>query len=122
MKTQSKYITRYTEASNPKYGTFTRRQILLTLPRVQWLDRQLDYEPWPEIVIPEPPAKEEKPKPKPRPCIKLTDELTEREAKAWALHCKGLIVLKIAEAMGCSPNAASKALARAKEKQGIGLE
>jgi DNA-binding CsgD family transcriptional regulator len=48
--------------------------------------------------------------------------LTEREAKAWALHCKGYIVLKIAEAMGCSPNAASKALARAKEKQGIGLK
>jgi len=120
MKTQSKYITRYTEVTNPKYGTFARRQILLTLPRVLWLDRQPDYEPWPEIAPPAPVVREAKPKP--RPCIKLTDELTEREAKAWALHCKGLIVLKIAEAMGCSPNAASKALARAKEKQGIGLK
>jgi len=121
MEKQSRYITRYTEASNPKYGTFARRQILLSLPRVKWLDRQPDYEPWPDLP-PEPVIMEEKPKPKPRPCIKLTDELTEREATAWSLHCKGFIVLKIAEAMGCSPNAASKALARAKEKQGIGLK
>jgi len=99
------------------------RRVLLSLPRVRWLERQPDYKPWPAL-------QESKPEPVPdyqptkhsfRPQLR-SDELSERQKQAWALYLEGLSVKQVGEKMGISSNAASKLLAQAREKQGIGLD
>jgi len=49
-------------------------------------------------------------------------ELSERQKRAWDLYQTDLTVIQIGMEMGCTPNAASKLVAQAKEKLGIGLE
>lgn len=124
MEKQSKYITKYTDVDNPKYGTFARRNILLSLPRVKWLDRQPDYTPWPDL----PPVAQAEDKPerkttryKFRPHLR-NDKLTEMQQRAWDLHRNGLSYVRIGVEMNKSTNAVSKLIAQAREKLGIDLE
>jgi DNA-directed RNA polymerase specialized sigma24 family protein len=124
MEKQSKYITKYTDVDNPKYGTFTRRNILLSLPRVKWLDRQPDYTPWPEL--PTIVQTEDKPERKPTRCTfrphTRSNQLTPLQQQAWDLHCQGLSHAKISVEMNKSTNAIGKLLAQAREKLGIDLK
>ena len=124
MEKQSKYITKYTDVDNPKYGTFTRRNILLSLPRVKWLDRQPDYTPWPDL--PPPAQPEDKPKHTPtrytfRPQTR-SDQLTPLQQQVWDLHRQGLSHVKIGVEMNKSTNAIGKLIAQAREKLGIDLK
>ena len=127
MEKQSKYITKYTDVDNPKYGTFTRRNILLSLPRVKWLDRQPDYTPWPEL--PTIVQTEDKPERKPvvntrytfRPHMR-SDKLTPLQQQVWDLHRQGLSQPQIGQQMGKSTNAIAKLIAQAREKLGIDLK
>ena len=126
MEKQSKYITKYTDVDNPKYGTFTRRNILLSLPRVKWLDRQPDYTPWPDL--PAVVQTEDKPERKPvktrytfRPHMR-SDKLTPLQQQVWDLHRKGLSHPQIGQQMGKSTNAVAKLIAQAREKLGIDLK
>jgi DNA-binding CsgD family transcriptional regulator len=125
MEKQSKYVTQYTDYTRPKHSSFARRQILLSLPRVQWLDRQPDYEPWPpvpEMPVQLPaPSSASRPRPRPTTPTRPTDELSAREQKALELSAGGMLVKDIAVIIGCSRNAASKVLNRARQKKGIGL-
>lgn len=123
----SKYITKYTDTDNPKYGTFTRRNILLSLPRVKWLERQPDYTPWPPL----PPitAPEVRTDHKPINTRKFSfrpqtrnNELSPSQQQAWNLHRNGKSHAQIGEEMGKSSNAIGKLLAQAREKLGINLK
>lgn len=120
MNRVSKYIH---VRSGISCGPGDGRRVLLSLPRVEWLERQPDYVPWP-------PLKEPEPEPVPdfqptrydlRPHLR-SHELSQRQRDAWALHLGGASNQKIAEWMGCTTNAVGKLLAQAREKQGIGLE
>ncbi len=120
MNRVSKYIH---VRSGISCGPGDGRRVLLSLPRVEWLERQPDYEPWP-------PLKEPEPEPVPdfqptrydlRPHLR-SHELSERQKQAWDLYQSDLTVTQIGEKMDCTPNAASKLVAQAKEKLGIGLE
>lgn len=120
MNRVSKYIH---VRSGISCGPGDGRRVLLSLPRVEWLERQPDYEPWP-------PLKEPVPVPVPdfqparydlRPHLRR-HELSQRQRDAWAMHLGGASNQKIAEWMGCTTNAVGKLLAQAREKQGIGLE
>ena len=124
MEKQSKYITKYTDVDNPKYGTFTRRNILLSLPRVKWLDRQPDYTPWPDL--PAVVQTEVKPERKStrytfRPHLR-NDKLSEMQQEAWNLHCEGKTNVQIGVELNKSANAVCKLLAQAREKLGIDLK
>ena len=131
----SKYISVTPGAAEPK--TFGRR-VLLSLPRVRWLEAQPDYQPWPPL--PEGGSDDGdldtesgsgsmvrgSPDYKPnryifRPQYRRND-LSDRQRSAWEFHCSGLTMRQIGENMGCSANAASKLVAQAREKLGIGLE
>jgi DNA-directed RNA polymerase specialized sigma24 family protein len=114
-----------------RYDAKDQRHIVMSLPRVRWLERDPDYKP------PAPPDNEQKVDRRKdnrvanraktvgargfRPEMR-SDELTPHEANIWAMHRKGLMVVQIASELGLTVNAASKALNRAREKQGIGLE
>lgn len=124
MEKQSKYITKYTDVDNLKYGTFTRRNILLSLPRVKWLDRQPDYTPWPDL--PTIVQTEIKPERKStrytfRPHLR-NDKLTPLQQQVWDLHRQGLSHPQIGQQMGKSTNAVAKLIAQAREKLGIDLK
>ncbi len=120
MQRVSKYIH---VRSGISCGPGDGRRVLLSLPRVEWLERQPDYEPWPPLKEPEPepvpdfqPARYDL-----RPHLR-SHELSERQKRAWDLYQTDLTVIQIGMEMGCTPNAASKLVAQAKEKLGIGLE
>lgn len=118
----SKYIRSHSGISS---GPGDGRRILLSLPRVEWLERQPDYTPWP-------PLEEPKPEPEPVPDFQparynlrphmRSHELSNRQRQAWALHLGGLSMAQIGEKMSCTANAASKLVSQAREKLGIGLE
>ena len=117
-------VSRYIHVrSGTSCGPGDGRRVLLSLPRVQWLERQPDYKPWPAL---------QEPKPEPVPDYQPTrytlrpqcrnHALSERQKQAWALYFEGLSVKQVGEKMGISANAASKLLSQAREKQGIGLD
>ena len=57
-----------------------------------------------------------------RRASKPLDTLTDYQSMVWHMHNKeGWPVVKIAEALGRSPNAVGKALGQARQKLGIGL-
>lgn len=112
------------------YDAKDQRHIVMSLPRVRWLERDPDYKP------PAPIPEEQKidrrkdnrvanraivATPRSFRHTQLNDELSPREAMIWKLHLKGLMVVEIAKELDSPPNAISKALCRAREKQGIGL-
>lgn len=117
----SKYISIRSGISEPQSAG---RRVLMSLPRVRWLEAQPDYTPWPplEEPRPEPPAVEPEP-------VRYTlrpqshnYELSDRQKLAWTMHSEGLSVKQVAENMKVSRNAASKLLAQAREKLGIELK
>lgn len=117
---QSKYVSVSPAVGAPQG---TARRVLLSLPRVRWLEAQPDYEPWPELKEPEP-----EPEPEPKKPARYTlrpetrsNELSNRQRQAWALHLGGLSMAQIGEKMDCSANAAGKLVQQAREKLGIGL-
>ena len=120
MNKVSKYIH---VRSGISCGPGDGRRVLLSLPRVEWLERQPDYTPWP-------PLKEPEPEPVPdfqptrcdlRPQLR-SHELSNRQRQAWNLHLAGLTMKQIGEKMDCTDNAASHLVCQAREKLGIGLE
>jgi len=117
----SKYITIRPGVSSPQGA---ERRVLLSLPKVKWLEAQPDYQPWPPLREPEP----EPPKPSPPPTRYTfrpetrSNELSARQRQAWALHLGGLSMAQIGEKMSCTSNAAGKLVGQAREKLGIGLE
>lgn len=116
----SKYISIRSGISEPQS---VGRRVLMSLPRVRWLEAQPDYEPWPPLEEPKP---EPPPEPEParyelRPQLR-SNEMSDRQKAAWAMHNEGLSNIQIAERMKITPNAAGKLLAQAREKLGIGLE
>ena len=116
----SKYISIRSGISEPQSAG---RRVLMSLPRVKWLEAQPDYEPWPPLEEPKP---EPPPEPEParysfRPQLR-SNEMSDRQKEAWAMHGEGLSNIQIAERMKITPNAAGKLLAQAREKLGIGLE
>lgn len=126
----SKYIEPFCDNRSGGASTYTRRRILISLPRVKWLERQPDYVPWPPLVEPQPePVEAVKPKApqqqKGRYAVCRSsapnDELSTQQRQIWALHLGGLTVAQIATKVGKTPNATSKALAQARLKLGIGL-
>lgn len=118
----SKYISIRSGISEPQSAG---RRVLMSLPRVRWLEAQPDYEPWP-------PLEELKMEPAPEPETEpqryvfrpqaRNYELSDRQREAWKMYDEGLSVKQVAEKMNISRNAASKLLAQAREKLGIGLE
>ena len=122
MNRVSKYIH---VRSGISCGPGDGRRVLLSLPRVEWLERQPDYVPWP-------PLKEPAPAPEPVPDFQPTrydlrphlrsHELSNRQRQAWNLHLAGLSMKQIGAKMDCTDNAASKLVSQAREKLGIGLE
>ena len=123
MQKVSKYIhVRSSISCGPGDG----RRVLLSLPRVRWLERQPDYTPWPplETPLPKPEIKGEQINTRRhlfRPQLR-SDELTQRQRQAWALHIGGHSHAEIGERMCCSVNAASKLIGQAREKLGVGLK
>ncbi len=118
MNRVSKYIH---VRSGISCGPGDGRRVLLSLPRVEWLERQPDYEPWPPLKEPEPEPDFQPTKHSFRPQLR-SHELSERQKQAWDLYQSDLTVTQIGAKMDCTPNAASKLVAQAKEKLGIGLE
>ena len=120
MNKVSKYIH---VRSGISCGPGDGRRVLLSLPRVQWLERQPDYVPWPPLKEPEPePVPDFQPtKHSFRPQLR-SDELSERQRQAWNLHLAKLSMKQIGEKMNCTPNAVGKLVAQAREKLGIGLK
>ena len=118
MNRVSKYIH---VRSGISCGPGDGRRVLLSLPRVEWLERQPDYEPWPPLKEPEPEPDFQPTKHSFRPQLR-SHELSNRQRQAWNLHLGGMTMIQIGAKMDCTPNAASKLVAQAKEKLGIGLE
>ena len=118
MNRVSKYIH---VRSGISCGPGDGRRVLLSLPRVEWLERQPDYEPWPPLKEPEPEPDFQPTKHSFRPQLR-SHELSVRQRQAWNLHLGGMTMIQIGAKMDCTPNAASKLVAQAKEKLGIGLE
>ena len=118
----SKYIN---VRSGISCGPGDGRRVLLSLPRVQWLERQPDYAPWPplEKLKPEPePEQEHQPARYTfRPQLR-NNELSVRQRQAWNLHLAGMSMKQIGEKMDCTDNAASKLVAQARDKLGVGLD
>lgn len=99
------------------------RVFVISLPRVRWLERDPDYratglvaETADEYEEPAPVALVKKPRPTQR-----SDALSPAQKQAWDLHRSGFSVNRVAVEMNRSRNAASKLLAQAREKLGIGL-
>lgn len=119
---QSKYISIRSGVSSSQGDA---RRVLLSLPRVKWLDRQPDYMPWP-------PLEEPKPKPKivtgfrPAPYTLKphlrNDKLSLMQQHAWDLHLSGKTNVQIGVEMNKSTNAVGKLLGQAREKLGIILK
>ena len=104
-----------------KYITVNeQRRVLLSLPRVKWLEAQPDYVPWPPLVEspPKPVVDFQPARYDSRPQQRSYD-LTARQKQVWGLHREGKSNKEIAELMGSSPNAVGKLLAQAREKLGI---
>lgn len=127
----SKYIEPVCDNRSAGVGNRNRRRILMSLPRLKWLERQEDYVPWTLPPEPEPEPEEEKPGDKQsrhngRYAAHRTsehrDELTPQQRQVWALHLGGMSVVEIAARVGKSPNAASKMLCQARQKLGVGLK
>ena len=113
-----------------KYNAKDQRHMMISLPRVRWLERDPDYRPpAPPIGIKEDRRKDARIGNKPitggvkydRPAQR-SDALSLAQKQAWDLHLQGFPVYKIGVEMNRSTNAASKLLAQAREKLGIGLE
>lgn len=119
---QSKYISIRSGVSSSQGDA---RRVLLSLPRVKWLDRQPDYMPWP-------PLEEPKPKPKivtgfrPAPYAfkphLRNDKLSLMQQHAWELHLSGKTNVQIGVEMNKSTNAVGKLLVQARLKLGINLK
>ena len=128
----SRYISVTPGVSEPR--NFGRR-VLLSLPRVRWLEAQPDYQPWPPLPVDGPVSDAESGVAQDleddrkvshnrcvfRPHLRRND-LSDRQRSAWDFYRSGLTMRQIGENMGCSANAASKLVAQAREKLGIGLE
>ena len=122
MNKVSKYIH---VRSGISCGPGDGRRVLLSLPRVRWLEAQPDYVPWP-------PLKEPEPEPEAVPDYQPTrytfrpqqrsDALSAAQQQAWDLYCGGMSIVQIGVETNRSTNAAAKLIAQAKEKLGIGLE
>lgn len=106
-----------------KYITVNeQRRVLLSLPRVKWLEAQPDYEPWPPLVeAPKPVADYQPARYDSRP-QKRSHELTARQKQAWDYHTEGKTNKEIALIMGSTNNAVGKLLEQAREKLGVGLK
>ncbi len=112
------------------YDAKDQRHIVMSLPRVRWLERDPEYKP-PALILEEQKIDRRKDNrvanraivapPRAFRPAQRNDELSPREAKIWMMHSKGMLVVQIAKELGVAPNAVSKALCRAREKQGIGL-
>lgn len=122
----SRYIEPICDNRSGGTATYTRRRILISLPRVKWLERQPDYVPWPPLVEPQPVKPQAPPRPvnryDPRPGPVRRDELTTQQRQIWALHLGGMLVTDIAKKLQKTPNAVSKSLAEARQKLGVGLK
>ena len=102
----------------------TGRRVLLSLPRVRWLEAQPDYTPWPPLETPKPPPPAV-PDYKPgkytlRPQYR-NDRLSDAQKRAWDLHRSGMSHMWIGVEMNKTTNAVGKLIAQAREKLGIGL-
>lgn len=98
-----------------------QRRVLISLPRIKWLERQPDYKPWPPLED----ISKTEPEPRParydcRPQAR-NYELTERQKQAWDLHSENKSHKEIAEILGSTTNAVGKLLEQAREKLGVGL-
>jgi hypothetical protein len=110
-----------------KYDAKDQRHMLISLPRVKWLERDPDY----KLPVPPKEIKEDRRKDArignkagvkyDRPAQR-SDELSSAQKQAWDLYSGGMSVVNIGVEMNRSTNAASKLVAQAKEKLGIGLE
>ena len=122
MQKQSKYIVPLCD--NRSSTNNQRRADLMSLPRLSWLDRQPDYDPWPET---EPPHVEPRPiEPQKRKNGRFasspSDVMSKAQIKVWEMHMADISIAEIARRVGKSPNAVSKLLCAARHKQGIGLK
>jgi len=119
----SRYIDQLSESRSAGINGRTRRRVLLSLPRIQWLERQPDYTPWPPLQEDTPEAPQEPPaKTKFRHWSPSSnDTLTPQQQKIWEMHSSGMSVVEIAERLGKTRNAASKSLQEARLKMGVGL-
>ncbi len=108
------------------YDPKDQRHVLVSLPRVRWLERDPDYKP-PRSDEPPPridrrkdakisPSKVRGFRPQAR-----NDELSPAQKEAWTLHLSGMKLAEIGEKMGRSANAAGKLLIQAREKLGVEL-
>jgi DNA-binding CsgD family transcriptional regulator len=113
-----------------KYDPKDQRHMLISLPRVKWLERDPDYRPpAPPVEIKEDRRKDARIGNKAitggvkydRPAQR-SDALSPAQKQAWDLYSDGMSFVNIGVEMNRSTNAASKLVAQAKEKLGIGLE
>jgi hypothetical protein len=130
----SKWIEPICDNRSGGASHYQRRRILISLPRVKWLDRQPDYEPWPDLPSPEPePEPERKTSEQPRDNGRFgsyrastpsapNDRMSPQQREIWEMHLAGLPVVTIATRVGKSANAVSKSLSNARHKLGIGLK
>lgn len=121
IEAQSKYIT--IKPGVPSSHGDSRR-VLLSLPRVKWLDSQPDYEPWPPLEPPRPsvagkPINTRKFSFRPQT---RSDKLSAMQQEAWDLHCSGKTHVQIGVEMNKTTNAVGKLIAQAREKLGISLK
>jgi len=110
-----------------KYDAKDQRHMLISLPRVKWLERDPDY----KLPVPPKEIKEDRRKDArignkagvkyDRPAQR-SDALSSAQKQAWDLYSGGMSFVNIGVEMNRSTNAASKLVAQAKEKLGIGLE
>lgn len=112
----SKYITINHSGISSKHGD--GRRVLLSMPRVKWLEAQPDYTPWPPLEEKQPKQETKINQPtryQYRPHLRK-NELSDRQRQAWTLSMENYTRRQIAEKMQCSQNAVAKLIAQAREK------
>jgi DNA-binding CsgD family transcriptional regulator len=104
-----------------------QRHVLVSLPRVKWLERDPEYRR--PTVVEEPKVDRRKDnrvgnkaKVSPSTYRPRNDELSDAQRQAWLMHKEGKTMAQIGVQLKRSTNAASKLVAQAREKLGVGLK
>jgi hypothetical protein len=114
-----------------RYDAKDQKHILMSLPRVKWLERDPDYKPPQPLEVEQKIDRRKDNRVANR--AKVTgsrgfrpqtrnDDLSPAQKQAWELQCSGLLLADIGVQMNRSSNAVGKLLAQAREKLGIGLK
>jgi DNA-binding CsgD family transcriptional regulator len=98
-----------------------QKHIYVTLPRVQWLERDPEYRA-PAYVEPKQPERKKDARKKAMRPLPKSGELTLDQFRAFRLYSEGMTLVAIGVEMNRSTNAVRKLLNRASEKQGIELK